>query len=187
MWRQTTNFMDACADELLCCSAVLCSPWYKFISLPSLPPSKSVFFGNLTSGIVFSKQEALKSVLILCSSILSHYCSCTLNWFRRISHFHYSRLQKSLHNTIQYEIPCGNQGLLTLNSDSWPQISYQTWVYWKPTHLSSWNASRSILRIYCSRNEISTRLINNQTHETKKKSIWSLATLHDSGNKFVNG
>ena len=49
--------MNACADEMLCCSAALCSPWYKFISLPSLPPSKSVSFGHLTSGIVLSEQE----------------------------------------------------------------------------------------------------------------------------------
>lgn len=36
---------------------------------------------------------------------------------------------KSQHNTIPYEIPCGNQGLLTSYSDSWVQISYETCVY----------------------------------------------------------
>ena len=53
--------MNACADEMLCCSAALCSPWYKFISLPSLSPSKSVSFGHLTSGIVLSEDASALS------------------------------------------------------------------------------------------------------------------------------
>ena len=42
-----------------------------------------------------------------------------------------------------------------------------------------------ILRIYFSGSERSTRLVNNQTCDTKKKSILSIETLHDSGNYFT--
>ena len=38
-------------------------------------------------------------------------------------HQRYLMLEKSLHNTIQYEILRENQGLLTFYSDSWAQIS----------------------------------------------------------------
>ena len=43
--------------------------------------------------------------------------------FAECYHQRYLMLQKSLHNTIQYEILRENQGLLTFYSDSWAQIS----------------------------------------------------------------
>ena len=84
----------------------------------------------------------------------------------------------------------GNQGLLTFNSDLWALISYQTWFYltnlgaWLLENTLSdtspyarrtsmiipcWNASCYSLRIYYGGSEISTRLINNQTYDTKKE------------------
>ena len=111
-----------------------------------------------------------------------------------------------LHNTGHYEITCGNEGLLTFYSDPWAQISYQTWVYLTvcvliflriPADLivSCCNPSCDILCIYSSNSEISTCLINNQTHDTKRMLILSAETLHDSENnknkmpkpKFVHG
>ena len=101
---------------------------------------------------------SLKSVLILRSEILSYDCFWTLNgYWIGFAEF----------PTIRYENPWGNQGLLTLNGDSWAQIAYRTWVYWtiyaliflkipdqihhcihKTSLITSyWNASCYILRV----------------------------------------
>lgn len=51
-------------------------------------------------------------------------------------HQRYLMLEKSLHNTIQYEILRENQGLLTFHSDSWAQISQHKWDYLQSTRLT---------------------------------------------------
>ena len=51
-------------------------------------------------------------------------------WIKRLSHLRYLRLQRSLHNTIQYEIPCGNHVV--------QQFPTKRGFIWKSTCLPSW-------------------------------------------------
>ena len=145
----------------------------------------------------------LKSVLLLCSAILSYYCHWTLNLVSQ--NFSIALLLAVTKIATQYDKirnSAGDEGLLTFYSDSWanflPKWFYKTiyaliflkipdqmhhlthaelvWLFRAGTFLPHSS------HLYLGSSEIWTRFMNNQTYDTKKESTLSIATFHDSGN-----
>ena len=133
---------------------------------------------------------ALKSVLILCSTIVSFNCFWALNGVELVSHNTIRNSQRESRLAYVEQRFVGpncvpNVGLLDnlrtyLPENTWSDTS----LYAHKTSLitSYRNASCYTHRVYFSGTEISTRLINNQTHGTKKKSILNIEALYDTGN-----
>ena len=130
------------------------------------PQMKSPNICTLKSSVpadIFATFTALKSVLILCSAILSYYCSWTLHWCRRKSP------QKSLHDTkfrVGSRFAYVVQQFVGTNFLSIVGLFDNLRIFLPE---NTWSDTSHILRIYFSGSEISIRLMSNQTYDTKKK------------------
>ena len=103
---------------------------FKYL-LAEIPCSCRSFFSSATF-------IALKSVLILRSTILSYSCSWTLNWFRRISLSRYPRLQNR--NTIRYhtKFRVAIKACLRPTAIRGHKFPTKRVFIWQSTLLSSW-------------------------------------------------